>query len=194
MTVKEDLRVRKTKKALSDAFFEMLSEKTFDEITINELCDRAGVRRATFYKHYTDKFNFFTSFVKNLRDRFDNLIWKSEKPDTTPKYYVAYAKRLISFSSENETVIDNMMKSDLLPTCISVLISQNYQDTKERLDRSVSAGMPLCAPTDVIAQMCAGGVCTTVYSWLVDGKKKDADTLGDEVGAVVTSILKGCGA
>lgn len=189
MAIKEDLRVRKTKKALSDSFFELLSEKPFDEITINELCDRAGVRRATFYKHYTDKFNFFTSYIKSLRCRFDTLIWKSEKPDTTSKYYVTYAKRLISFISENEAVVDNLIKSDLISTCLCALISQNYIDTKERLDRSVNAGMTLCAPTDVVAQMCAGGVATIIYSWLIGGKKKDADELGDEVAAIVDTIL-----
>ncbi len=189
MSQKEDLRVRKTKKALSDAFFELLLEKSFDEITVNELCDKADVRRATFYKHYTDKFNFFTSYIKSLRHRFDTIIWKTEKPDTTPKYYVAYAKRVVSFISENEAVIANLVKSELLPTCLAILVTQNYEDTKERLERSVTAGMKLCASTDVVAQMCAGGVATVIYAWVLDGKKKDADELGEEIGALVYSIL-----
>ena len=50
---KEDLRVKKTKRVLTEAFFKLLNEKPFEEITVNELCDRADVRRATFYKHYT---------------------------------------------------------------------------------------------------------------------------------------------
>ena len=80
MSEKEDLRVRKTKKALFDAFIKLLSQKPFDEITVNELCDEAGVRRATFYKHYSDKFDFLTAYVRLLRDRIDRMIWKDEKP------------------------------------------------------------------------------------------------------------------
>jgi AcrR family transcriptional regulator len=74
MAVKEDLRVKKTKKALYDAFMTLLSEKQFEDITVNELCDAAGVRRATFYKHYSDKFDFLTAYVRLLRDRIDRMI------------------------------------------------------------------------------------------------------------------------
>ena len=58
---KEDLRVRKTKKALFDAFMSLLAKKPYEDITINELCDAADVRRATFYKHYSDKVSFVTA-------------------------------------------------------------------------------------------------------------------------------------
>ena len=88
LTMKEDLRVRKTKKALSDAFISLLQEKRFEEITINELCEKAEIRRATFYKHYTDKFHFLARFTRSLRDQFDVSFWDSDKPDTTPEYYV----------------------------------------------------------------------------------------------------------
>jgi AcrR family transcriptional regulator len=73
--MKEDLRIVKTKRALSSAFLQLLREKHFEEITINELCDRAEIRRATFYKHYTDKLNFLACFTRSLRDQFDAASW-----------------------------------------------------------------------------------------------------------------------
>lgn len=187
---KEDLRVRKTKKALADAFFALLNEKSFEDITINELCDRADVRRATFYKHYSDKLNFLTSYVKSLRDRFDNLIWKSDKPDTTSKYYVAYAKRVVGFISENETVLDNLIKSDLLSTCFYIVVEQNYIDTRDRLTRSVNAGMRLRAPIDTVSRMCAGGVAHIIYAWILEGRKKDPDELAEEIGTLVSALIE----
>ena len=53
-----DLRVQKTYEALMTAFFELLEEKKFEKITVNELCHRAKVRRPTFYKHFADKYAF----------------------------------------------------------------------------------------------------------------------------------------
>ena len=47
--MKEDLRVKKTKRALTLAFIELLKVKHFEDITINELCEKAEIRRATFY-------------------------------------------------------------------------------------------------------------------------------------------------
>lgn len=50
----EDARIRCTRLALDRALVALLQEKRLDAITVRELCDRAGVSRATFYRHYED--------------------------------------------------------------------------------------------------------------------------------------------
>jgi AcrR family transcriptional regulator len=185
LTMKEDLRVRKTKKALSDAFISLLQEKRFEEITINELCEKAEIRRATFYKHYTDKFHFLARFTRSLRDQFDVSFWDSDKPDTTPEYYVEYVRNAIKYIDKHDDVVSNILKSDLFPTMMTVIIEQNYRDTKEHLERSVAAGMQLQAPVETAAAMLAGGVATSIYIWLLSGKKKSGDDLAEEIGAMI---------
>nr|MBE6544696.1 TetR/AcrR family transcriptional regulator [Oscillospiraceae bacterium] len=189
MSDREDLRVRRTKKALADAFMHMLGEKPLDEITINELCDVAGIRRATFYKHYSDKFDFLTSYIGELRGRFDRHFWKPESETITADYYVAYAKRLIVFITEHSAAIDNIYKSNMFPIVMSIIVDQNYKDTCDRLRKSVENGMELSASVEVTASMCAGGVATTVYNWLRDGKKISPDSLAEQVGAVVSAAI-----
>ena len=189
MQNKDDLRVIRTKKALSDAFIELLNNKTFDEVTVNELCDKAGIRRATFYKHYSDKYDFLTSYTRSLRDRFENSVWKSKKPGATKEYYVAYAKRLVLFISENSKAIDNVVKSSLFHSVISVIVEQNYKDTCERLNASVASGMKLNASVEVTASMCAGGVANAIYNWLKNGKSISTEELAEQIGAVVTAAI-----
>ena len=55
MEKKNDLRVQKTYRALMAAFEALMAEETFDDITVNELCARALIRRPTFYSHFEDK-------------------------------------------------------------------------------------------------------------------------------------------
>ena len=45
-----------TKGAIMTAFEEMLSEMTFDKITVSALVKRSGISSNTFYYHYRDKF------------------------------------------------------------------------------------------------------------------------------------------
>lgn len=189
MTEKVDLRVQKTKKALTDAFMNLLSENTFDDITVNELCLAAGIRRATFYKHYRDKYDFVSSVTKTLRERFDTRIWGKREYSSTAEYYVEYAKRIVGFISENESAFDNLVKSNLFPTVISLILEQNLEDTRERLVKSVKNGLKLCASVDVVANMCSGGVASTIYSWVAGGRKKDPDTLSAEIGEIVKRII-----
>ena len=70
MEEKTDLRIRKTYKALCDAFVTILEKKRFDDLTVNELCDEATIRRATFYKHFADKHDFFSFFIRQKQDQF----------------------------------------------------------------------------------------------------------------------------
>ncbi len=51
-TKRTDRRIEKTIKATETAYFELLSEKKNDRITITELADRANIDRKTFYLHY----------------------------------------------------------------------------------------------------------------------------------------------
>lgn len=48
----EDARIRRTKEKLHTAFVELLQEQPVSEITPGKICDRAGVNRSTFYRHY----------------------------------------------------------------------------------------------------------------------------------------------
>ena len=190
MVEREDLRVRKTKRALGEAFMELLAERPFDEITVNELCDRAKIRRATFYKHYADKLDYLAAFTRTLRDNFDGYIWKSEKPDATGEYYIAYVRGVLEFIDRNKAAVDNLMNCGLFPSVLSIVMEQNLADTEARLCASVEAGMRLYVHTDVAAAMLTGGVANIIYTWLRGGKKRSSRELAAEIKALVTATIK----
>ena len=71
---KLDPRVKRTRQMLDQAFIELLSEKGFDAIAVQDVTDRAGVNRATFYSHFQDKFALLdysirASFHEEIRKR-----------------------------------------------------------------------------------------------------------------------------
>ena len=190
MAGKEDLRVKRTKNALTDAFMKLLSVKSFEDITVNALCDKAGIRRATFYKHYTDKFDFLSAYICSLRDRFDSTIWRADVSAPPKEYYIAYAKRLVGFINENSAAIDNLLKSNMCHSLLAIIIDRNYKDTYARLVSSVEAGMKLNASVDITASMASGAVATAIYDWFRGGKQKPAEELADEIGAAVACLIE----
>ena len=46
--------VEKSKKAIKDALLDIMYEKDFKQITVNELLKRANVSRGTFYAHFSN--------------------------------------------------------------------------------------------------------------------------------------------
>ena len=52
---KTDRRIQRTRQSLRTALLELIKEKDYDAISIEEITERANVGRATFYLHYKDK-------------------------------------------------------------------------------------------------------------------------------------------
>jgi AcrR family transcriptional regulator len=62
----EDLRVRRTRKLLIQALIELTIEKGFAAITVQDIANRAMVNRATFYRHYLDKYDLLDQYMNEV--------------------------------------------------------------------------------------------------------------------------------
>jgi AcrR family transcriptional regulator len=71
---KVDPRTLRTRNALGDALVALIQEKKFEDITVQEVLDRAGVGRSTFYLHYRDKEDLFVSDVEDFFAMFSGLL------------------------------------------------------------------------------------------------------------------------
>ena len=58
-----DPRIRRTRQLLQGALRTLMQDKSFDEISVQDVTDLATVNRATFYDHYTDKFALLDAMV-----------------------------------------------------------------------------------------------------------------------------------
>lgn len=59
-----DKRVIKTKYTLAYVLVELLGEKNFDDISVQNILDRALVNRSTFYKHYANKYELAETLIR----------------------------------------------------------------------------------------------------------------------------------
>ena len=58
-----DPRIRRTRQMLFDALEGLLREKSFEEISVQDLAERSTLNRATFYDHFTDKFALLEAMI-----------------------------------------------------------------------------------------------------------------------------------
>lgn len=61
---KVDRRILKSQEAIKKAVVELLSEKDFDDTTMQEISDRANVNRKTIYLHYKDKYDLLDNLIE----------------------------------------------------------------------------------------------------------------------------------
>ncbi|MBZ0284734.1 MAG: TetR/AcrR family transcriptional regulator [Anaerolineae bacterium] len=70
----EDLRVRRTRKLLQEAFIELTVEKGFAAITVRDITERAMVNRSTFYRHFLDKYDLMEQYTNEVTAG----VWEAE--------------------------------------------------------------------------------------------------------------------
>lgn len=67
----KDRRVQRTRKLLLDALMDLILEKGYESITVQDIIDRANVGRSTFYAHFPDKQQLLLSAVEEHEFLFD---------------------------------------------------------------------------------------------------------------------------
>ena len=107
---KSESKYYNTSRLFNQALIELLNKKSFEFITIKEICKKAGVNRSTFYLHYDnttdllyetiDNLNkdFFSCFAEEDKD-IDKKIAGKQKEDLvliTPKYLIPYLNHVKS--------------------------------------------------------------------------------------------------
>ena len=80
---KEDRRVRRTKKLLTQALTELLQKKQINEITVKELTDLADMNRGTFYLYYRDIFDMLEKIEAELFQKLDSIAQSHEHGEFT---------------------------------------------------------------------------------------------------------------
>lgn len=78
-----DRRIQKTLQFLQNALVELISEKDYDSITIQEILDRANVGRSTFYAHFENKDQLLRSILVMLNQRYEEGIRQISGQHTT---------------------------------------------------------------------------------------------------------------
>ena len=78
---KEDRRVRRTKKLLTQALTQLLQEKQINEITVKELTDLADMNRGTFYLYYKDMFDMLEKIEDGMFEALDAIVSLHEHDD-----------------------------------------------------------------------------------------------------------------
>lgn len=174
---KEDLRITKTKLALSKSLLLLLGRRSFDRINVNNLCEDAQLSRATFYAHFKDKYDLLQYWLNTLR--FELV----REGDT----YIEMERRVNHFVRDNEKVITNLLKDangetlDLLyEFMISLLgVTPEANEGGKPSDRYI-----------VLSNFCAGGMVNLLMWQIKNGFPQDLEMINSHFVRMLIHLMK----
>lgn len=89
-----DARVERTRRSLQQALFALAQEQPFDEVTVAEIVERAGVNRSSFYQHFADKETLLAFAIEAAADeagvQLVDLDPQSNEPPPAITNYLAH--------------------------------------------------------------------------------------------------------
>ena len=68
-----DRQVQRTRQFLLNALVDLIVEKGYEKVTVQDIIDRANVGRTTFYSHFQGKEDLLLSGFEKLRDVFEDF-------------------------------------------------------------------------------------------------------------------------
>ncbi|MDR2976057.1 MAG: TetR/AcrR family transcriptional regulator [Streptococcaceae bacterium] len=164
----EDLRVKRTRKLITQAFISLLRKKKFEKISIQEIADDAMINRATFYAHYADKQDLYDSLIDHFLVDFTKVlddgtliegtnVYVGEIEDMLAKFY--------DFARENpeiaQIIIDKSQDPSFTRRFLKIL-SERYAELFQKLE---VREQDVIVPTDFVISYITSILVGTLRWW-----------------------------
>ena len=161
-----DLRVIKTRKAMFEAFTELLREKDADSVSVTELTGKANITRKTFYLHYSSMEAFIEDYILCcFESPLEEMV--RELTSDKPFDFSGFFRKLNESFDVPERALYSLMESRDVPHIL--------RDAMREQDNSVMSAFTRYYDRDpakasyYVTFLCVG-VYSLYYKWVADGK------------------------
>lgn len=174
-----DLRIQKTYHLLHKAFTGLMEDKGFEAITVGQLCENAMIRRATFYKHFADKYEYFSFYMKEIFDTFRAQLNPGVAAADVNAYALHMVRELLKFVQKHNRFVSKAMEASVAPTTLTILLELLSSDFQHIL-RSARPELS-DAQVEGQANFFTGGVLSNLFVCLQKGQPIDEEAFVDTV-------------
>ncbi len=170
MTKKTDLRIVKTKKALYESLLKLMKDKPFEEIKVSDICEQALINRSTFYSHYQDKYELFSSYIDNLKSSLTKELEKNSNISNSKEYYIEMVSLFLNHVSEKKQVYRAIMQQNRNSIIMDMIYNAFNEDIAKKIEFDENKNHENI-PSNFIATFYLGAVASVVMKWLTNENK-----------------------
>jgi AcrR family transcriptional regulator len=100
---KLDKRVIRTRHAIQWALIDLIVERGYEDVTVQQILDRANVGRSTFYVHFRDKEEVFRTSLANMKIGLEHE-WRSASTDSKPTERLGFTQPFLRHLDGNRHI------------------------------------------------------------------------------------------
>jgi len=170
-----DQRIRRTCERLGSALVALIQEKPVDEVTVQEVLDRASVGRSTFYLHYSDKDDLLLSQLEKFLETMSTAlsIRKEESHRVVP------VAELFAHIGDQKKLYRALADSGRLNDFFDLAQGYFARAIEQRLTESKRLSKLPQRELSARASALAGSVLSLLRWWLDRGAKESPHALDE---------------
>ncbi len=194
----EDRRVRKSKRAIKQAFIQLLKENNLDRITIQQISDLADVNRGTFYLNYEDKYALLDEMENEQIEKIKGFV-DIRKMDlstkTSDRFIEDFANKIIKnvithieHNIEFYQVILNLERKSQIEEQLADIVRSNIKHLIGNKDNVFGI------PENYYLSYVVGSMMSMIKYWVSDESRVSVEELVNYVSTIAStgplSIMK----
>lgn len=184
---KTDLRVIKTKKAIRNAFAELLSEKDIQKITIKDIADAAVINRKTFYNYYAGVYSVVDEIENEIIMAFIDALRDADFKQLLHEPYEIF-KKLTTIINSDFDFYSHLMKMDSNTSLISKIIQAFEVNIKKSFSEQISMNK---STLDLVFDYAIAGMITVYQKWFNSDRTESIEEISKALSIIVSSGVNG---
>lgn len=172
---KTDIRVKRTYKKLLDGMLDLLSREMLENISVLEICEVSGVHRATFYKHFEDKYAFLKFFFDRLLKELPyDEVYTNATTEECKKAYKDVISEVIRFTESHRQLIKNVTDISQSQLFVSMFTDAVTDLLESVIDFRSQNGDVTNSPVPMLASFYASAIVGLLRWWVLRGEEYSA--------------------
>ncbi len=176
-----DRRVARSRRLLRSALMELVQEKEYARITVQDILDRADVGRSTFYAHFRDKDDLLVGDLQFILPLFDD-----DGPEVVPPFLPLF-EHVQAFYPTLRKLIAGGAQPMMFERIRAGLVSRWH----ERIVRLQAGGLVRDLDPDAAAHFATAGFIALLTWWLNSGLQLSPREMDDFLRQALSEGLRG---
>jgi len=172
---KIDARVKRTRDQLGYALIQLIVEKPINDVTVQDVLDRASVGRSTFYLHYRDKDDLLVSQLEMFLETMSNVL--SERKERSKR--VAPVAEMFAHIGNQNKLYRVLSDSGHLKDFFELAEGHFARGIERRLRESGRLAKIPQRELAARASALSGSLLSLLRWWLDRGEKETPETMDD---------------
>jgi AcrR family transcriptional regulator len=172
---------------LGDALIELMQERPFKSVTVQDVLDRAKVGRSTFYEHYRDKNDLLLSDVEDFWEMMSSMIERRGEDSKR----VAAVRELFSHLAEVKNLREAMIASGKAHDVMELGQGHFARSIEKRLMKLCAAREPKAGQFTAMAHAFAGALFASLNWWIDRGMPVPPAEMDDQFHQLVWAGVNG---